>query len=176
MNERHWNLCTKPKQMLRFLLGTNEPRIMDVEAFPACKVSDRKLRLFACTCHYRFRGLLTNPLAQAAVEVAEQFAAGVATSEELQQAHVRLQEALDTLEARWRGSRGAEHRTLEPKYYALVLALHLTRLQAPKLRITGLPPPTLSRPSPSTVQKRLIAAILRFEPLRSGPRPTFSVR
>jgi len=132
MNEGQWNLCTKTKQMLRFLLGTNAPRVMEVEAFPACKASDRKLRLFACTCYDRFRGLLTSPLAQAAVEVAEQFAEGVATSEELQQAHVRLQEALDTLEARWQGSRGAERRTLEPKYYALVLALHLTRLQAPR--------------------------------------------
>jgi hypothetical protein len=76
--------------MLRFILGTDHPRIADVAAFPACKASDRKLRLFACSCYDRVRHLLDSTLAETAVEVAERFSEGLATAEELQRADARL--------------------------------------------------------------------------------------
>jgi hypothetical protein len=132
MTESKWLVCHDPKWMLRFLLGTNQPRIIDVEAFPDCKGSDRKLRLFACSCYIRIRHLLPNPLAQAAVEVGERFADDRATIEELKQAGDRLQRSLDALEGPWRASRGAERTTLQPTYEALALAKQITLPEAPK--------------------------------------------
>jgi hypothetical protein len=132
MTESEWGACTEPRRMLRFLLGTDHPRIADVEAFPACRASDRKLRLFACACYGRVRHLLPDALAEAAVVVAERFAEGLATAEELQGAFARLQEALVRLEGRWRASRGAKRTALRPRQAALALAFQATRLQAPK--------------------------------------------
>ena len=132
MTESEWDACTEPRRMLHFLLGTDHPRIEDVEAFPACKASDRKLRLFACACYDRVRHLLDSPLAQAAVEVAERFAESKVTAEELQRADARLRGALDTLEGRWRASRGAERTALRPTHAALALAFQATRPEAPK--------------------------------------------
>jgi hypothetical protein len=132
MTESEWNACTEPRRMLRFLLGTDHPRIEDVDAFPACKASDRQLRLFACTCYHRIRPLLPDPLAQTTVEVAERFADGVVTAEELQRADARLRGALDTLEGPWRASRGDERAALQPTHAALALAFQATRPEAPK--------------------------------------------
>jgi hypothetical protein len=59
MTEAEWLAWTDPQPMLRFLLGTDYPRVQDVESFPACKGSDRKMRLFACACYHRIRHLGT---------------------------------------------------------------------------------------------------------------------
>jgi hypothetical protein len=48
--------------------------------------SDRQLRLFACACCRRAGGLLDEPTARAAVELAERFADGEASLQELQEA------------------------------------------------------------------------------------------
>jgi hypothetical protein len=118
--------------MLRLLLGTDQPRVQDVEAFPDCKGSDRKLRLFACACHARLRHLLPSKLAREAVEVAERFADGLATAEDLRQVDERLQRRLDELEGPWRASRGAEQEALTPTHEALALARVVAWPQAPK--------------------------------------------
>jgi hypothetical protein len=137
MTETEWLSCTDPTPMLRFLLGTDYPRVQDVEAFPACKGSDRKLRLFACACYHRLSHLLPNSLSQTAVEVAERFAEGIATPEELQQEEARLWGVLEALEGRWRASRGAERQALLPTHGALALALQVVRTAAPKAAYYG---------------------------------------
>src|SRR5260370_30465625 len=123
MDEREWLACNVPTRMLRFLLGTNYPRVQAVETFPDCIGSDRKLRLFACACYSRIRPLLPDVRAQVAVEVAEQVADNIIPVDELQRAEAHIREPLDALEGRWRASRGAERVALLPTHEALALAL-----------------------------------------------------
>jgi hypothetical protein len=132
MTEAEWVACTDPKPMLRFLLGTDHPRVQDVEAFPACRGSDRKLRLFACACYHRISHLLPDALARAAVDIAERFADGMATTEELRQTEARVWGPLEALEGRWRASQGAERAALLPTHEALALALQAVWAFAPK--------------------------------------------
>lgn len=63
MTEAEWASCDDPNAMLEYLRA-------------AGRASDRKLRLFACACCYRIRGLPVDPRGQMAVETAEQFADG----------------------------------------------------------------------------------------------------
>jgi hypothetical protein len=132
MTEQEWLPCTDPKRMLRFLLGTNEPRVQDIASFPACKGSDRKMRLFACACYHRIRHLLPNTLAHAAVELAERFADGRATMEQLQHVTARLWGPIEALEGPWRASQGDERTALQPTHEALALAWQVVRPEAPK--------------------------------------------
>jgi hypothetical protein len=132
MTREEWQDWTNPQPMLRFLLGTNYPRVQDLEMFPACKSSDRKLRLFACACYHRICHLLPDPVARAAVEVAERFADGLASIEELQQAETLIWGPLEALEGQWRASRGAERASLQPTHEALALGLQVVTAAAPK--------------------------------------------
>ena len=67
MTEAEWLACNHPRPMLEFLRG---------------KVSDRKLRLFACGCCRRL-GEWYSDHQRAAVALAEDFADGLATVQEL---------------------------------------------------------------------------------------------
>jgi hypothetical protein len=122
----------RPHTILRYLLGTDAPRVQDVDAFPDARISDRKFRLFACACYHSIRHLLASPLADEAVEVAERFADGLASAAELGHARARLRESLDALEGQWRASRGAERVALQPIHDALALAYQVTDPLAPK--------------------------------------------
>jgi hypothetical protein len=71
MTEEEWLTCIDPEKALRFLRG---------------KVSDRKLRLFACGCCRRAWSALAAERGRTAVEIAERYADGSAKMEELQRA------------------------------------------------------------------------------------------
>ncbi len=71
MDEEEWLASVEPRQMLMFL---------------GDRVSDRKARLFRCACCRRFWGVLQDPLARRAVEVAEQFSDGLADERQLAKA------------------------------------------------------------------------------------------
>jgi hypothetical protein len=71
MTEAEWLACADPKKMLNFLRD---------------KRGDRKFRLFACACCRHIWHLLRDERSRKAVDVAERFAEGTATEEELTQA------------------------------------------------------------------------------------------
>jgi hypothetical protein len=72
MTEQEWFAGTDPTSMVLFLKDTS---------------SHRKLRLFACACCRRIWPWLTEQPSRQAVEVAEQYADGLATPQALHQAH-----------------------------------------------------------------------------------------
>jgi hypothetical protein len=132
MTEELWLAWADPKPMLRYLIGTDEPRVQDVGAFPDCRTSDRKLRLFACACYHRIGHVLPHPVARSAVHVAERFADGLADLAEFQHAETQVRELANALEAQWRASWGAERIALQPTHAALALAGVVCWRKAPK--------------------------------------------
>src|SRR5262249_36528310 len=79
MTEAEWLACTDPEEMLPLLRG---------------KASDRKLRLFACSWARRVWHFITHPDSRTAVEVAERFAEGEASTEALGRARYDAQEVM----------------------------------------------------------------------------------
>jgi hypothetical protein len=75
MTEQEWLAGTDPSRLLNGLRG---------------RVSDRKLRLFACACAEHVRELFTNEACLQAVATARRFADGEATREELTAAGRRV--------------------------------------------------------------------------------------
>jgi hypothetical protein len=75
MTEREWLACADPQTMLEFLRG---------------KVSDRKLRLFACACCRRLWHCEGGLAGQNEVDVAERFADGLVTRKALKRMSSKL--------------------------------------------------------------------------------------
>jgi hypothetical protein len=85
MTESEWNNSTNPAAMLKWLRLGNVAADDDYPPnYSHCpiRVSDRKLRLFACACCRQVWHLLTDPRSRKAVEVADRFADGMATEKE----------------------------------------------------------------------------------------------
>ncbi len=80
MTERMWNACTDPQQMLEFL-----------EWHAGTKPSDRKLRLFVCSCFPRINPKYTNRSICRAVEIGERYADGLATEKERKSAEANAE-------------------------------------------------------------------------------------
>ena len=78
MTEAEWLACDDPLVMIDHIGGKVSDRKVSDR-----KVSDRKLRLFACACARLVWHLLDDTRSRDAVEVAERFADGLATGEEL---------------------------------------------------------------------------------------------
>jgi hypothetical protein len=68
MTEEEWLASSDPTAMLEFLRG---------------KASDRKLRLFACSCCRRIWSLIVGDRGRRAVEAAEEFADQACSSDRL---------------------------------------------------------------------------------------------
>jgi hypothetical protein len=71
VTEAEWLACTDPQRMLDVLRG---------------RIGERRMRLFACGCCRTVRHLMTDPRSWDAVLVAERFADGSATGDELERA------------------------------------------------------------------------------------------
>lgn len=82
MTERDWLACADPETMLRFLSSIGMAR-------------DRKLRLFAVACYRHVSDLSYDDVEWEAVEVAERHADGLATDQELREAHAQLDSSGD---------------------------------------------------------------------------------
>jgi len=122
MDETSWLAIDDPQPLLRYLIGTDVPRVQNVEVFPDCRTNNRKLRLFACACYYRISHLLPDPIARRTIETAERFADGSASLEEFEEAATRVRGLSHALEERWRASRGRERQELSPTHEGLALA------------------------------------------------------
>jgi hypothetical protein len=72
MTEAEWLACANPDVMLDYLEKST---------------SERKLRLYGCACCWRIVQLLTDERSRAALEIAQRFADGLASLEELAEAH-----------------------------------------------------------------------------------------
>jgi hypothetical protein len=87
MSEAEWLTCFEPRKMLEHLGG---------------RVSLRKRCLFACACVRRVWPLLTHKRQRAAIELAERFADGSASTRELRAAGKIVASLCQTLERTWR--------------------------------------------------------------------------
>jgi hypothetical protein len=83
LDEHTWLSCHEPQKMLLFLQNSASP-------------SERKLRLWGCACVRRVWHLLTGPECQGGVAVAERFADGEATADELAAANALLWAAVNS--------------------------------------------------------------------------------
>jgi hypothetical protein len=97
VTEGEWLACTDPTPMLEFLRG---------------KVSDRKLRLFACACCRRVRHLLNMESGQTLAEISERYADRLATEGELEAALAKADDDFETVDHRTQSGEDAASATL----------------------------------------------------------------
>ncbi len=107
MTEAEWLACVDPTLMLEFLRD---------------KTSDRMLRLFACACCRRIWHLLTDERSQRAVEVAELFSDKTINTDQLKNAEVHANQAVQNTKD---SAAGVACLTLSDPYMAAVYGSNL---------------------------------------------------
>jgi hypothetical protein len=124
MTEAEWQACGDPRPMQQALWG---------------KVSDRKLRLFAVACCRGISQLMTNETSRRTVEIAEQFADGLATDQERSHARKLVLCVAETRETtgtptapKW------ERRAASAAYYAVAGEAAKAGLSASELVVEAL--------------------------------------
>jgi hypothetical protein len=98
--------------------------------FLAGKVGDRKLRLFACACCRKVWYLLTDERSRKAVDIAEEYADGVADEDERFNAWEAACEAGMAGEADAGNAAEAASRSSDERYFALDAALEAANAEA----------------------------------------------
>src|SRR3954449_1270732 len=86
MDEADWLTSTDPQGMLAFLRNSG-------------KLSERKLRLFAVACCRRVWHLLTDERSRNAVDIAEQYADGEVSEQEMGRAAAQAFAAAETVKS-----------------------------------------------------------------------------
>jgi hypothetical protein len=145
MTEAEWLDCRVPDLMLSYLEG---------------KVSERKLRLFACACCLRIGHLLTVPDCRSAVAVAVRFADGAASGEELAAMFRAARKARPLFaDANWAATEVAAPSAIQA---AADAALHSAQALA---RLAALPAESAAWAAVRTgaTQEARVAAWARFE-------------
>jgi hypothetical protein len=104
MTEQEWLTSTDPAAMLRYVFP---PRGKESGLAKGRRPSDRKLRLFACACCRAVWPLLTDDRSRRAVEVAERYADGLATKEDLKTARAAAYDVTEAERAATRAAMGA---------------------------------------------------------------------
>src|SRR5690242_15736852 len=107
MNEQEWLACSNPIGMLRVLFGGKYytyGAALPAKGSAPHRPNDRKARLFCCACFRRMWPLLKDERSRRAVVIAERFADGMASAEELHQADILARDAwLDLSESEFGG-------------------------------------------------------------------------
>jgi hypothetical protein len=104
-----------------WLTGTNAAEL--VAGLPALAGGERKLRLFAVACCRRMAHRLSDPRSHRALDVAERYANGLASAEELQQASAEAAEAASLLAVSGDLEAGAAAKACHDASLAVVHAL-----------------------------------------------------
>jgi hypothetical protein len=88
VDERAWLTSDDPQRMLNVVTGQEACQVVNDQGGPHfhIKISDRKLRLFACACCRQVWNQLTDPRSRQAVEVAERYADGAVDGAQLRHA------------------------------------------------------------------------------------------
>lgn len=129
MNEQDWLTSTDPAAMLREFNLSASSQLMNKFVAP----SDRKLRLFACACCRQMWHLLADVMSRRAVEVAERYADGGATKQELaaawEVASVAAWAAWETAWAAWEAAWAAWEAAREAARAAMNVARDAAKKQ-----------------------------------------------
>jgi hypothetical protein len=110
MTEQEWLASDEPDKML----GIEQGRVAQVPEYLQSKLTQRKLRLFACACCRRIWHLISDERSRRALETAERFAEGQATPDELRQADRIAEEVCAHVHREVYETLDAAFRTLDP--------------------------------------------------------------